>query len=134
MSRANELTKAVIDYLRLKGVRCWRSNSVGIFDPTKKVFRKPSGSSTGIADVTGLRKPMGQHIEVEIKRVGEKQRQSQIDHQKSIEEMGGLYFLTTSIGNFIEQWEWLERYGWQNKDIHDPHNETDSRILQGERR
>jgi len=30
----------ILDFLRTIGVFCWRNNSVGVYDATKKVYRK----------------------------------------------------------------------------------------------
>ena len=51
----NELTQSVIKYMTVRGFKVWRQNNGGVYDPTKRVFRKNS-STPGISDVIGFRK------------------------------------------------------------------------------
>lgn len=80
MSKTNDLTKAIILYLNYNGFRAWRNNSVGIYDPTKGIYRKNKGQLNGIGDVIGFRKSDGKHIEVEVKTGSDKLSPDQLIH------------------------------------------------------
>jgi hypothetical protein len=55
----------VLALLRLRGVFAWRNHSVGIWDPTRRVFRAHPGLR-GVSDVLGIL-PGGRLIAIECK-------------------------------------------------------------------
>ena len=67
--KESEIQKAILDYLRLRGIFCWKNNSVGI-------YKKATGSyisvgMKGVADILGvLGDGSGRLIAVEVKRPG----------------------------------------------------------------
>lgn len=67
MTTTNELTKACIDYLTLKGYKVWRNNNGAVYDPTNKCFRKNKNKLLGVPDIIGFNKKTGIFIGVEIK-------------------------------------------------------------------
>lgn len=48
-----DLVRAVLDYLRLRGLLAWRANNTGVYDPARKAFRSFHGLK-GVADVLGV--------------------------------------------------------------------------------
>lgn len=63
---ANALTKQTIKILSLHGFNVWRQNNGGVYDPTKKAFRRNS-STPGVPDVIGYDKKTGVFVCAEIK-------------------------------------------------------------------
>lgn len=98
-SKTNDLNQAIIKYLNLNGFYVWRNNTVGIYDPIKKVFRA-NNTHKGVGDVVGLT-PNGRHIEIETKRKDEKQSIEQIEHERQIDLRGGYYFVARNINDII---------------------------------
>jgi hypothetical protein len=65
-SPTNALTKAVLYYCHLNGIRAWRQNNAAVYDPTRQCFRANS-STPGISDVLGYCLRTGRIIAIEIK-------------------------------------------------------------------
>ena len=88
-SNENEVLNAVCEYLEVKGYIFWRQNTVGVFDPTKKIFRRPPKYSlNGISDVIVLDNGMAWFLEV-------KDKAPQSASQKEFEEkvkLGGCQY------------------------------------------
>jgi hypothetical protein len=73
-------------------MRIWRSNTgAASFGNSMVRFGIP-----GQADLTGLL-PGGVRLEIEVKRVGNKQSNDQMNYQSMIERFGGIYILAYSV-------------------------------------
>ncbi len=94
------IVKAVLDYLRLRGIFAWRNNTTGIFDPTRKVFRTFHGLK-GVSDVLGLLDG-GRLLAVEVKRPGGKVSAEQAEFIDAVNRRGGLAFVATGIGDVMK--------------------------------
>lgn len=70
-------------------ITIWRSNT-GAFHDGKRLIRF---GVVGQADVSGIMKPLGCRIEIEVKRPGGKQSQAQKNFQRMMLAHGGLYLL-----------------------------------------
>jgi hypothetical protein len=88
LSPTNELTKAVIQLLQLRGFFVWRQNNGGVWDPTRQVFRANS-STPGISDVLGYHLATGRIAAVEVKAGKDKLRPDQISFLAGIRAAGG---------------------------------------------
>lgn len=86
---SNELTKQALRALDLKGFHVWRQNNGGVFDPTKKVFRKNS-STPGISDIIGFNRKTGQFVACEIKAGKDKLSEYQIEFLENVKQSGGI--------------------------------------------
>lgn len=56
----------IINYLRAKGVFCWKNYSIGVYDPRLKCYRPINSkmSYKGVSDIIGIFKGMPLFIEV----------------------------------------------------------------------
>jgi hypothetical protein len=63
---SNDLVAACLHLLALHGVRAWRNNTTGVFDPERKRFRTFSGRK-GVSDILGIIPPAGRLVAVECK-------------------------------------------------------------------
>lgn len=81
------LVKAAIDFLTMKGAMCWRNNTTGVFDPTRKTFRTFTGRK-GVADILGIWK--GKPLAVECKMKGNKLSPDQQSFITEFKTAGGL--------------------------------------------
>jgi hypothetical protein len=93
---ANALTKAAIHYFSAKGFECWRQNSAGLYDPTKKVFRSNS-TKKGISDIIGFHKHTSQFLACEIKIGKDKLRPEQTEFLRQVEKAGGVALVIHSV-------------------------------------
>jgi hypothetical protein len=83
-----DIQHAVMSYLEMQGFFVWKSNSVGLYDPVHKVFRKQKVK--GISDLTAI-SPNGIVFFPEIKRPSGKQGDNQKRFQHDIESHNGNY-------------------------------------------
>lgn len=97
-----EIENQIFDFLRTIGVYCWKNQSVGIFDPTKKVFRKPKGKNhlNGTSDILGI--IQGRMLAIEVKSEKGVLRPEQRIFITRVNDEGGIAFVTRSLENCIE--------------------------------
>lgn len=68
----------------------WRSNTGAAFDREGRMIKF---GVKGQADISGIMKPLGTRIEIEVKRPGGKQRPEQKQYGQMIKDHGGVYLL-----------------------------------------
>ena len=102
MSKSNDLTTAIITYMNYSGFFVWRNNTVGIYDPAKKVFRKNKNQLNGVSDIIGFRKKDCKFVAIEVKIGYDKMRESQLLFQQRVVESNGLFFIAKDFDSFIK--------------------------------
>ena len=101
----------------LEDIGFWarKLNSVGVFDPTKKVFRKNNSrfNQRGMPDIIALRD--GQWFLIEVKTPRGKLNPHQQQTIREIQSHQGIVFVTRSVGQtfetlkpFIKMWQNFE--------------------------
>jgi penicillin-binding protein-related factor A (putative recombinase) len=96
MKKEADIQKEIIQYLWDLGIFCWRNNTLGVFDPMKGKYRKPSKYEIlGVSDILGLYK--GQFLAIEVKSAKGKLTDNQKDFLQKVEENGGRAFVARSI-------------------------------------
>lgn len=65
-----EIENTLLTYLKIKGAFVWKNDTVGIFDPVRKVYRKKHSPHhiKGVPDILGVYKGLPFAIEVKSKR------------------------------------------------------------------
>jgi len=94
----NDIQNTIIEYLRYKNIYVWRNNSIGVYDPVRKTFRKTSKwSISGVSDIIGIYK--GIFLAIEVKREHPKTypTKQQKEFIQQIENEGGIAFVARSI-------------------------------------
>lgn len=76
----------------------WRNNTGAAFDREGRMIKF---GVKGQADISGIMKPLGTRIEIEVKRPGGKQRPEQKQYGQMIKDHGGVYLLCD--GDIIKQ-------------------------------
>lgn len=99
---ANDLTKHVLKILDLKGFKAWRNNTTGVYDPTKKIFRRNPALLKGVPDVLGYHKKTALFICVEVKSGKDKLSQEQINFLNDVKLSGGLQFVIHNMDDIEE--------------------------------
>ena len=101
-----EVLKAISEYLFAmmrvgKGV-WWRVNNGGVYDPTKKVFRKPAGklNYAGISDIMGVYN--GKFYAIEVKAGKNKATSEQEAFGQMVESQDGVFILAYSVDDLLE--------------------------------
>lgn len=116
---ANGLTKCVIEFLNLSGHQAERISSMGrMIDKRKKstdVLGRErmigsltyiKGTSTnGTADISSIIN--GKSVKIEIKIGKDRQSDAQKKYQQATEKAGGIYLITKSFDEFMEQYKML---------------------------
>lgn len=84
-------------------IRVWRNNRVDAMLPGRDgKLRRVSAGIDGQGDITGLVKPSGRRIEVEVKAGKDRMRPSQTAFKFMIEDFGGLYLIARDIVNCLQ--------------------------------
>jgi len=91
--RESDILKAVSDYLGTQGFSMFRRNT-GVMMTGKRFVRF---SSPGQADLWGLDRRTGRHIEVEVKRPGQKPTAVQAAWLEAMRKAGAIAFWCDSV-------------------------------------
>ena len=127
---ANQLTRAIIDFLRFSGWQAERINCIGRpLDNTKVVtdvtgsMRRigsvkwlPTSGQKGTSDISATIRGRSVKIEVKMK---DKQSDDQKAYQQAVERAGGIYLIIRSFEEFIRYYDNIEA----------PSLDTRSRVL-----
>lgn len=107
MSSSNQLTQFVLEHLLRHGVFAWRSNTAGVLDQKRGIYRP--APKTGISDIIAIFPPHGRFIGIEIKVGRDKQRPDQLSFQRNVENVGGIYKIITSEEEYLDWYEGLKK-------------------------
>jgi hypothetical protein len=99
-SPTNELTKRILNDLYTRGIFSWREDTVGI--PTRDGKLRPAGK-VGKPDIIAILPPAGQFLGIEIKTGKDRIRPEQEGFRRSVEHVGGLYFIVHTWEDYINQ-------------------------------
>lgn len=92
----------ILSWLHSNSIFCWPVDSVGIYDPKRKVFRRRSNiyHINGVSDILGIYKGIPLAIEVKSK-TGRLSPEQKIFIEK-FNHHGGIAFMARSIGDVME--------------------------------
>ncbi len=101
---ANNLTKLIVAFLRVKGAFATRLNSTGIYrnDLAKYV---PNTQRKGMADIIATYRGLSLNIEVKIGRDRMSTHQEKV--KREIESSGGQYFIASDFEGFLNWFKGL---------------------------
>lgn len=91
-----EIQKAILDYLHLKGIFCWRNNSGVVFSEYKGRKRMIRYGLPGSSDILGIMKD-GRFLAIEVKRAKGKESKLQKEFLGNIINNGGVAIVARSI-------------------------------------
>jgi hypothetical protein len=107
---ANGLTKCILKYFELKGVKAWRQGSEGRYIQGRKITNVVNtkvlpgkwipGHNKGAADIAAIIGGQFWGIEVKMK---DRQLESQRQWQAELEASGGKYVIVRSFAEFLQQ-------------------------------
>jgi len=92
-----QIENQIISTLRILGVYCWKNQSVGIFDPSKKIFRRSNNANhlKGVSDILGIIN--GKLLAIEVKSAKGRMSIEQKAFLQNIRDQGGIAFEARSI-------------------------------------
>jgi hypothetical protein len=113
-----ELLAATLDYLKLKGVYCWRQNTGAVKATYGGRSRFIRFGIPGQCDITGILgrahdnwgptslvgvpNHRGTRLEIELKRKGRRPTEKQLAFMRAINYSGGVAFWCDSLGRLVE--------------------------------
>jgi hypothetical protein len=100
----NSTTQAIIKYLNLNNYFVWRNNTMGVYDPKKKIYRKNPSQLNGIADIIGI-KWDGTFIAIEIKTGADRLSEAQKHFLGEIEAHNGIQMVVKDFDDFMVQFK-----------------------------
>lgn len=114
---SNGLTKCIVDLIRLSGYFVERTGNEGRVIDNRQTYkdvlgysktigsitRIKSSGTTGTSDLKAIVKGKFIAIEIKCKATNDKQRPSQREYQKQIEQSGGVYYTARDFSSFY-QW------------------------------
>ena len=95
----------ILQFLKMNGIKCWPNDSVGIYDPKKRIHRKNRSQYylKGTSDILGIL-PDGRFLAIEVKKPYIKGIQSKgtvsMEQKQFVQEInnrGGVAFVAYSI-------------------------------------
>ena len=90
----------IFHYLKKRGIFCWKNDSVGIFDPVKKIYRSNRNPNRikGVSDILGIL-PNGRFLAIEVKAEKGRASPEQVEFLSQIERNGGIGILARSLSD-----------------------------------
>ncbi len=88
----------ILHYLFRRGIFAWKNQSVGVFDPVKRIYRKSNNPFhiKGVSDILGILND-GRLLAIEVKtEKGRASPEQQLFIQK-IKDRGGIAFVARSV-------------------------------------
>jgi hypothetical protein len=121
---ANDLQRAITDFLNLAGHQCERIAVTGRYIDQSKIIKDTLGFSRkigsgkwirssmqkGSADLSAIvknKEGIGVSVKIEIKIGRDKMNDFQKQYQSGVERAGGLYWLVTSFDHFLKYYNEL---------------------------
>lgn len=103
IEKETDIKNAILEYLSLSGIEAWPNDSVGIWDPRKRVYRKKSSRfhMNGVADILGIM-PNGKLLAIEVKTRKGVVSPNQKAFLKMIEKNCGLAFVARSLKDAMD--------------------------------
>jgi hypothetical protein len=106
MRSETEVQRAIMDYLKLRGIFAFRVNNIppSMMRDGKRVFRS-FGGMRGVADIIGIM-PGGRLLAIEVKSETGRPSPDQVAFGEAINAAGGLWFVARGIED-VQDKRWL---------------------------
>lgn len=97
------IENSILHWLNMSGIFAWKVQTVGVFDPVKKIYRRSNNRYhiRGISDVIGIL-PDGKLLAIEVKSKTGKASPEQLEFIEKIKKSGGVAFVARSLDEVIE--------------------------------
>lgn len=93
----NAIKNNILSWLKSKRIFAWPCDSIGIFDPTKKIYRKRHSQYhlKGVSDILGIYN--GKFLAIEVKSKTGRLSPEQVWFLAEVKAKGGIAFMARSI-------------------------------------
>jgi hypothetical protein len=88
------IQRQILDYLRYRGIFCWKATTGGIYDQKRRIFR--TNQAPGVRDILGILKG-GRFLAIEVKSPTGRVSAHQQQFIDEIAARGGVAFVARSI-------------------------------------
>ena len=97
-----EIENQILSFLAVIGIMAWKNQSVGVYDPTKKIYRKPNNRHhiKGVSDILGL--CAGRFLAIEVKSDKGRVSPEQRVFLARVNNEGGIGFVARSLEQVID--------------------------------
>lgn len=104
---ANNLTRAIIDWITFSGYSATRINVQGQIKRSDSgiYIWTPSTTRRGTADIHAIVR--GKHISIEVKIGPDRMSKFQHEEKLRVENAGGIYFVATDMDSFVKFFKFL---------------------------
>mgnify|MGYP001559777725 CR=1 FL=1 len=99
--KESHIQKAILDYLKLKGILCFKHRNVGIYKKDTGKYIPLAYGEKGIADILGCT-PDGRFIACEVKVPGKKPSPDQVVFLDKVKKQGGIAILAYSLDDVMK--------------------------------
>lgn len=105
----NSVQEAVLEYLTILHVFCWRTNNIPVYDPVRKCHRSmPKFSLKGVADILGIMPDgTGRLLAIECKAPGGSLSKEQREFRDNVRRLGGVYIVIDSCLKIKQEIDWI---------------------------
>jgi hypothetical protein len=106
------IENAILEYLKQIGIFAWKNQSTGMWDPTKKLYRKSWNKNhiNGVSDILGIL-PDGRFLAIEVKTPKPNKTYPSKNQREFIERIthsGGMAIVARCVGDVSDA---LDTYG-----------------------
>ena len=101
-AKENAVVKAVLDFLKLKGVFAWRNQSTGIYDGKRW---RPAHTIRGVSDIIAVHN--GTAYFIECKTATGRLSKYQADFRDAVTKAGGVFILARGVAD-VSQLDWSD--------------------------
>lgn len=104
-----QIQNQILDYLAyLPGCKAWPNQSMGVYDPVRKTFRRQGGHhNRGVADIIGIYR--GWMICIEVKSATGKLASHQAEFLEEMNQRGAIAFVARSLEDVIAKLGSIEK-------------------------
>lgn len=87
----------ILRFLNMSGIFCWKNQSVGVYDPVKRVYRRSNNKFhiNGTSDILGIFK--GKPLAIEVKSSVGRATEEQKAFIEQFNLNGGIAFVARSV-------------------------------------
>lgn len=99
-----EIENQILDWLKIHHIFAWKNQSVGVFDPTKKVFRmnRSPHHLKGVSDILGFL-PNGKFLAIEVKTQTGRVTPEQQSFIDQVNALGNVAFVARSLDDVLKR-------------------------------
>ena len=95
MRKESDIQRAILDYLKARGIMAWRQKSEGTWDAARGLYRRGTGTP-GLPDIGGIL-PGGRALQIEVKAGKNKATPEQVDFLACARAAGAVAFVAYSV-------------------------------------